>query len=327
MDYKEEIKNTRRGCVGGSDGKMLAQISLLGNVPKSAYKRLAIVKGILQQGEDDITTKAMLFGDFIENQIYASLAINDDGWESNPLWVSSKYSQDNVSLICHPDIIRLDKEKETLYVYECKATQMGFDETKHAYKQQMYIEHTLAREIASGLGKRFKVKLYLVHYDTNGVDLDGEWVYDVDRMTVKEVRFPTPVFDIQKAMTIINDFLVDYTFYSDDDEIDSEYLPERIRAEFDTITNVISEIKAREERVDDFKKRLYAFMCEKNVKSIKNDTWSITRVDATESVSFDYKRFLEDYERKYPRKAKKLVKDYEKRSKRNGYVNIKLRKQ
>ena len=40
-NYKEEIANTRKGCLGSSDGKTLAQIATLGIVPKSAYKRMA----------------------------------------------------------------------------------------------------------------------------------------------------------------------------------------------------------------------------------------------------------------------------------------------
>lgn len=325
-DYKDGIRATRKGCLGGSDAKMMAQISLLGDVPKSAYKRLAIVKGLIDYDEIP-TTRAMAFGDFVENEIYDMLVMNDgeSEWESNPLWVSKKYSKKNVSLICHPDIVRYDGDSQTLYVYECKATQETPEETKQTYRSQIFIERVIAQEIAQGIGKKVHVKNLLVHYDTKGLDLEKEFEFDASRLSIHEVRFQSHVFDIEKAMMIIDDFLEGFDMYSEDDEIESKYLPERVRQEFDTVTNMIVEIKEREQRVNEFKDKLYAFMVEKNIKSIKNDTWNITRVDATEAVSFDSKRFLDDYARKYPRKAKKLVMDYEKRSKRKGYVNIKLK--
>ena len=51
QDYKQEVANTRKGCLGGSDGKMLSQIAALGYVPKSALKRLAVCKGLIEQEE------------------------------------------------------------------------------------------------------------------------------------------------------------------------------------------------------------------------------------------------------------------------------------
>ena len=50
-DYKQEIAATRVGCLGSSDGKLLAQVDSLGKVPKSAYKRLAVVNGLIPQVE------------------------------------------------------------------------------------------------------------------------------------------------------------------------------------------------------------------------------------------------------------------------------------
>ena len=104
QDYKNEIANTRKGCLGGSDGKMLAQIAALGYVPKSAYKRLAVCNGLIEQ-EEIPRTAAIVAGDKIEMAIYDHLTKKDPRYESNPLWVSEKYSTKNVKLIAHPDIV------------------------------------------------------------------------------------------------------------------------------------------------------------------------------------------------------------------------------
>ena len=87
---------------------------------------------------------------------------------------------------------------------------------------------------------------------------------------------------------------------------------------------MLVEIKERETKVGEFKKRLYDFMVEKDIKSIKNDAFSITRVDPTESKTFDAKKYLDDEAKAHPRKVKKIVAKYTKTSKRNGYVTIKV---
>ena len=39
-NYKEDIRNTRLGSLGGSDGNLLAQVANIGYVPNSAKKTL-----------------------------------------------------------------------------------------------------------------------------------------------------------------------------------------------------------------------------------------------------------------------------------------------
>jgi hypothetical protein len=68
-------------------------------------------------------------------------------------------------------------------------------------------------------------------------------------------------------------------------------------------------------------------MVEKDIKSIKNDVFSITRVDPTESKTFDAKRYLDDEAKAHPRKVKKLVAKYTKTTKRKGYAVIKVKEE
>ena len=72
-DYKQDVAQSRVGCLGSSDGKMLAQICALGYVPKSAHKRLAICKGLIPQ-EEIPRTAAIKAGDEMEMLIYKHLA-------------------------------------------------------------------------------------------------------------------------------------------------------------------------------------------------------------------------------------------------------------
>lgn len=323
-NYKEEISATRRGCVGGSDGDMLERIAALGSVPKSSYKRLAVVKGLIEN--ENITTKVMAYGDFIEQSIYSGLAATNPDYQSNPMWVSGKYSRKDLKLICHPDYVLYDEEKKVLNVYEMKATRFSVAQTRDTYKNQLFIEWTLAKEIVAARGDGWKVNIFLCHYNTGGIDFDKEFEYDPKRLTVHKLRMTDNLFDIAKAMDVMSDFLQTFDCYSEDEEIQAKYLPEKVRAEFDAISNVMSEIKEREKTIEAFKARMTNFMQQKGFKSIKSEEWSITLVEASESVQFDHKKFLADFSHKHPRKAKKLRKDYEKRVAKGAYVKIALNK-
>lgn len=325
-DYKQEVAQTRLGSLGSSDGKMLAQICSLGYVPQSAMKRLAVCKGLIPQVEIP-QTAAVKAGDDIEMAIYQHISATDPRYESNPLLVSTKYSTKNVRLIAHPDFMLKDEARKTLFIYECKTTKFSVEETRQTYKAQMFIEFLLGKELAATFGSDWTVKLFLVHYDTNGLDLEQGVEFDPSRMTLREVRFVTPFFDIVKAMNIINAFMDDFTQYFEGDEVNADLLPTKVKEEFDLVAATLTEIKEREKVVEDFKKRLYDFMVEKNIKSVKNDVFTISRVDPTESKSFDAKKYVEDLTKEHPRKAKRLVAKYTKITKRKGYASIKLKEE
>lgn len=321
-DYKEDIIATRKGCLGGSDSKMLAQISTLGSVPRSAYKRLAICKGLIEP--ENITTKVMEYGNFIEQSIFDYLYEQDARYQSNPCLVSETYSTNEVKIIDHVDFFLQDDEKKIIYLYECKASKFTTEQVRDIYKTQLFHHHLLGKELANKLGG-YKVKVVLVHYDTSDVNVDDEWVFEPEKITIRPVKFGTPVFDMCSAVAIVSNFLATFDEYYEGDEIDANLLPEKVRQEFDMVANVLNEIKEREKVVEEFKKRLYTFMVEKNIKSLKNEMFAITRVDPTESKSFDSKRYVEDFKKEHPRKAKKVLAQYTKTTKRNGYVTIKTK--
>lgn len=327
QDYKNEIRSSRCGALGSSDGKLIISVAENGIIPKSAYKRLAVCKGLIEQ-EDIPYTAAVRAGDELEMLVFEHLKANDDRYQSNPCWVSKKYSRKNVKLLTHPDIVLQDDENKILNVYEVKCTKFTFEQTKDTYKAQLIIHWVIANEIAKELGG-YKVRLSLVHYSTEGMNLEDGFEFDPSRLTVKTLRNMEKLsksYHLSEAMDIVNDFLENFNEYYEGDEIESEYLPEKVKQEFDTITTILAEIKERETKVEEFKARLYEFMLSHDIKSIKNEAWGITRVDASESRQFDSKRFLEDYANKHPRLYQKLVSGFEKVVKRKGSVQIRIKK-
>jgi hypothetical protein len=126
-------------------------------------------------------------------------------------------------------------------------------------------------------------------------------------------------------MDIVDAFLEDFNEYYEGDEVDADMLPQQVRTQFDEVATFLSEIKEREAKVEEFKQKLYSFMVEKEIKSIKCDAFAITRVDETTTKSFDAKSFLEDLKQNHPRKADRLVAKFSKETKKKGYVKISIR--
>lgn len=324
-EYKSDIIATRCGALGSSDGKLIISVAESGIIPKSAYKRLAVCKGLIEQ-KDIPYTAAVRAGDELEMLVFEHLKANDDRYQSNPCWVSKKYSRNNVKLLTHPDIVLQDDENKILNVYEVKCTKFTFEQTKDTYKAQLIIHWIIANEIAKKLGG-YKVRLSLVHYSTKGMNLEDGFEFDPSRLTVKTLRNMEKLsksYHIAEAMDLIDTFLETFDIYALEDEIPYGLLPTKVKTKFDEMTALLVEIKEREKKVEDFKKELFDFFMKKNIKSIKNEQWSITRVDPSESKQFDSKRYLEDLAAKHPRVYRNLAKNYEKTVGKKGFIKIKI---
>lgn len=325
-EYKSDIIATRCGALGSSDGKLIISVAENGVIPKSAYKRLAVCRGLIEQ-EEIPQTAAVRAGDELEMLVFEHLKANDKRYQSNPCWVSKKYSRKSVKLLTHPDIVLQDDENKVLNVYEVKCTKFTFEQTKDTYKAQLIIHWVIANEIAKELGG-YKVRLSLVHYSTKGMNLEDGFEFNPSRLTVKTLRNMEKLsksYRIAEAMDLIDTFLETFDVYALEDEIPYGLLPTKVKTQFDEMTALLAEIKEKEKKIENFKKELFDFFTEKNIKSIKNEQWSITRVDPTESKQFDSKRYLEDLASKHPRAYKNAVKKFEKIVKRTGSVQIRIK--
>jgi len=254
----------------------------------------------------------MGYGDYIENAIFDMLKSDDDRWESNKMLISTKYKSDLVTLMAHPDFVLIDNEKKTVLIYECKATIDDVKRTRDKYRAQLFIETLLGKELAASLGRKYKFKLRLCHYDMNG--FDGK--FDPSKLTIAPVQFKSRPFDIDKGYATIDSFLYTFTEFHRED-VEFEYLPVAVQEKIQSIATCLTEIKEREEKVTEFKNKIYALMTEQNIKSIKNEYFNLTRVDPTTGTSFDSKAFQADHPRVY--------KKYLKQSPKKGYALLKLK--
>lgn len=314
LDYKNDIINSRIGSLGSSDGKVLAAIAKNGCVQRGQVERLAIAKGLYER--PNITNIAMQYGDFIENMIYDSLVQVDERWESNKCFRSQKYGREGLGLLVHIDFSLFDesRDKPLLLWVECKATTTDIEQTYKDYKEQLYVEYVLGKELAEQLGADFKLEL--CHYDASVMFEDEfqlQFAFDPDKISRKKVIFKKPVFDISSGMDIAAQYVSEMTEYKRE-EIDWDYLPAEVQEQMKQVNNILVSIKEKQDSIEEFKSHFYDFLCKNEIKSVKTPYFTISRVDESVSIQFDKVRFTAEHP--------ELAAKYQRAVKKKGYVLI-----
>ena len=317
LDYKNDIINSRIGSLGSSDGKVLAAIAKNGCVQRAQVERLAIAKGLYER--PNITNIAMQYGDFIENMIYDSLVQVDERWESNKCFRSQKYGREGLGLLVHIDFSLFDesRDKPLLLWVECKATTTDIEQTYKDYKEQLYVEYVLGKELAEQLGADFKLEL--CHYHASVMFEDEfqlQFAFDPDKISRKKVIFKKPVFDISSGMDIAAQYVSEMTEYKRE-EIDWDYLPAEVQEQMKQVNNILVSIKEKQDSIEEFKSRFYDFLCKNEIKSVKTPYFTISRVDESVSIQFDKVRFTAEHP--------ELAAKYQRAVKKKGYVLIKTK--
>lgn len=315
--YKDEIISSRVGNLGGSDARILAAIANNGCVQRAQVERLAIAKGLYER--PNITNIAMQYGDFIENMIYDSLVQVDERWESNKCFRSQKYGREGLGLLVHIDFSLFDesRDKPLLLWVECKATTTDIEQTYKDYKEQLYVEYVLGKELAEQLGADFKLEL--CHYDASVMFEDEfqlQFAFDPDKISRKKVIFKKPVFDISSGMDIAAQYVSEMTEYKRE-EIDWDYLPAEVQEQMKQVNNILVSIKEKQDSIEEFKSRFYDFLCKNEIKSVKTPYFTISRVDESVSIQFDKVRFTAEHP--------ELAAKYQRAVKKKGYVLIKTK--
>lgn len=316
-DYKDEIISSRVGNLGGSDARILAAIAKNGCVQKGQVERLAIAKGLYER--PNITNLAMQYGDFIENMIYDSLVQVDERWESNKCFRSQKYGREGLGLLVHIDFSLFDdsRDKPLLLWVECKATTTDIEQTYKDYKEQLFVEYVLGKELAEQLGADFKLEL--CHYDASVMFEDEsqlQFAFDPDKISRKKVIFKKAVFDIPSGMDIAAQYVSEMTEYKRE-EIDWDYLPAEVQEQMKQVNNILVSIKEKQDSIEEFKSRFYDFLCKNEIKSVKTPYFTISIVDESVSIQFDKVRFTAEHP--------ELAAKYQRAVKKKGYVLIKTK--
>lgn len=310
MEHKQEIINTRVGGLGSSDAKMVAKIAERGYLLDSDKDRLAVMLGLKEQPQ--FTNDAIELGNHIESLVFDVIKAKFSNAVSN-----IKYKAEDMSKQYGFDIINhIDYEVESdteLIWFENKATKIGLDATMSEYKYQMWWHMMLLRMKAKSIGK--EPQIYLTHYDTN--DWNGE--FDADKLSIIPYPIPAssePFKRFHEGLAIIAKEIENFEYKPKDGVIHVSQLPSEVNDKMQMIADYLRTIKEYNEKIDAFKARMLELMEHTNTKSIITDAFTMTYVEPSTSITFDKAKFEKDHP--------EMVAQYQRTTKRKGYINIKI---
>lgn len=304
MENKNEIINTRVGGLGSSDAKMVVGIAERETLNYADKERIAVMLGLAEKRQ--ITSKAIELGNIIEDAVFEVFKTQfGENIASNPRYTMELNLDYRVSN--HIDF-EISSDSELIWI-EHKSTIHGIDQALEDYKYQLAWHAMLGQEKALNEGKKFK--LLLSHYDTNGWDNE----FNADKLSIVEVTPNTHLIDkICKGLLIINEQIP--TFEWHEGILHASSLPAEINDKCEMMAEHLRKIKEMTEQVDNFKSKMCELMVANNVKSIVTDAFTITLVEQSVSTTFDKAKFTKEHP--------EMVAQYEKKSIRKPYVNIKL---
>ena len=306
MEHKNEIINTRVGGLGSSDAKMVVGIAERETLNYADKERIAVMLGLAEKRQ--ITSKAIELGNIIEDAVFEVFKTQfGENIASNPRYTMELNLDYRVSN--HIDF-EISSDSELIWI-EHKSTIHGIDQALEDYKYQLAWHAMLGQEKALNEGKKFK--LLLSHYDTNGWDNE----FNADKLSIVEVTPNTHLIDkICKGLLIINEQIPTFEWQPNEGILHASSLPAEINDKCEMMAEHLRKIKEMTEQVDNFKSKMCELMVANNVKSIVTDAFTITLVEQSVSTTFDKSKFAKEHP--------EMVAQYEKKSIRKPYVNIKL---
>jgi hypothetical protein len=141
-------------------------------------------------------------------------------------------------------------------------------------------------EKAEALSK--KPVLKLCHYRT---DAEGSNEFDASRLTFVNITFRKGFgTSISKGLKTIAEALTDFEF-TPKEELDATDLPEELQNAMVAVSDKLVQMRSLEAEIAAFKDRCRDIFESNNIKSIRNDLFTITFTPEHESTRFDSSSF------------------------------------
>ena len=289
--HKQEIEATRVGGFGGSDAKMIYKIGLKGlsSLNNTDKKRIRVAKG-LDEYKPIIMNDAMQRGhdfvDWYEKQAFAPLNAERE------VAISSMLAK-NFKTFAHCDFF------ENGEVWELKCLSNP-ENAYNYYFEQLQWYHRLRA-----------TKVWLVVCDSSKEFSDG-------------VLFPVEIKRDNNVIDILSNGikLLDENWDELDLEIGEEWSETDLmpfeKQDIAAFTSYLQRIQELEKLAEESKEKVFQFMKDNNIKSLKSDSYTVTFTpDGTKSTLDKSKLFKEHPEIK--------EQDYLKTSPRKAYITVKLK--
>ena len=289
--HKQEIEATRVGGFGGSDAKMIYKIGLKGlsSLNNTDKKRIRVAKG-LDEYKPIIMNDAMQrghdFEDWYAEQAFAPIADREEKL--------SCQLANNFDTFFHADFSDGFDE-----VWELKCVGNP-DNAVQDYYEQLQWQHLIGAK-----------KLWLVVCDSTKSFEEGTALPELIERNEQVIEI------LRNGIKLLDENWDDLNLDIGEEWSDSDLMPFE-KQDIAAFTSYLQRIQELEKLAEESKEKVFQFMKDNNIKSLKSDSYTVTFTpDGTKSTLDKSKLFKEHPEIK--------EQDYLKTSPRKAYITVKLK--
>ena len=286
--HTNEIEATRVGGFGGSDAAMFYRIGLKGlaALTNSDKKRIRVAKGI-DEYKPIPENEAMQRGHDFEDW-YA------ENYQSAAMERERKFTRElakNFDTFFHADF-------SDTFIYELKSSSV-FDDVLSIYQAQLQWQHMISA-----------MPVYVVISDSS--------------LPFEKCSEPIEVKRNEKVIEILQNGikLIDDNWETLDLEVGEEWNESDLmpfeRNDINVFTSYLQRIQQLEALAEESKQKVFQFMKDNNIKSLKSDSYTVTYVPESTTSTLDKKKLFTEHP-----EINEL--DYIKTSPKKAYITVKLK--
>ena len=287
--HKQEIEVTRVGGFGGSDANLFYRVGLRGlsALNNTDKKRIRVAKGIDEYKSiqmNDAMQRGHDFEDFYEMSESTSLM-------SREVLFSAELAK-NFKTFFHADF------SDKYYVYELKCVQNP-DNVENDYEAQLQWQ-----AMVSGM----KVCL---------VVCDSAKRFEDYNEQIEITRDENVIGILKNGIRLIDENWETLDLNVGEEWSDSDLMPFE-KNDIAVFTSYLQRIQQLEELAEESKAKVFQFMKDNNIKSLKSDSYTVTFTPESTTTSLDKKKLFTEH-------PKIKEQDYIKTSPKNAYITVKLK--
>ena len=290
-EHKYEIEATRVGGFGGSDAKMFYKIGLKGlsALNNTDKKRIRVAKGIDEYKPipiNDAMQRGHDFEDWYAEQAFAPIADREEKL--------SCQLANNFDTFFHADFSDGFDE-----VWELKCVGNPYTAVQDYYEQLQW-QHLIGAK-----------KLWLVVCDSSKPFKSGVIVPELIERNEQVIEI------LRNGIKLLDDNWDDLNLNIGEEWSDSDLMPFE-KQDIAAFTSYLQRIQELEKLAEESKEKVFQFMKDNNIKSLKSDSYTVTFIPESTTTSFDKKKLFTEH-------PEINETDYLKISPRKAYITVKLK--
>lgn len=289
INHKNEIEATRVGGFGGSDANLFYRVGLRGlsALNNTDKKRIRVAKGIDEYKPipmNDAMQRGHDFEDFYEMSESTSLM-------SREVLFSAELAK-NFKTFFHADF------SDKYYVYELKCVQNP-DNVEKDYEAQLQWQ-----AMVSGM----KVCLIVC---------DSAKRFEDYNEPIEITRDENVISILKNGIRLLDENWETLDLNIGEEWSDSDLMPFE-KYDIAVFTSYLQRIQQLEELAEESKAKVFQFMKDNNIKSLKSDSYTVTFIPESTTTSLDKKKLFAEH-------PEINESDYLKTSPKKAYITVKLK--